>query len=82
MSYRRGRRLEYRVRDDLKRMGAELVVRSAGSRGPCDLVAIFPDRGEIWLVQVKSTRRAERELEILKKLEGTYRVRAVVLPEK
>lgn len=48
--YARGRRLEWEVRDDLALNGYE-VLRTAGSKGAVDLIAIKP--GEILLVQVK-----------------------------
>ena len=48
--YQRGARLEYRARDVLRQQGY-VVVRSAGSHGPADLIAL--NRREILLVQVK-----------------------------
>jgi len=45
---------EKRVKRLLKRMGAEKVIQSPGSRGSYDLEAIFPT-GKKWLVQVKSS---------------------------
>ena len=49
--YRRGRDLEYRARDRLIDRGYT-VVRSAGSKGPVDLVAISQE--QILLIQVKA----------------------------
>jgi hypothetical protein len=67
--YARGARAERLVRDELYSLGANIVLRAAGSKGPADLVAIFRDSGKItlssgrrmhinkdnnvWLVQVK-----------------------------
>ena len=48
--YQRGVRLEYRARDVLRTQGY-VVVRSAGSHGPADLIAL--NRREVLLVQVK-----------------------------
>ena len=48
--YQRGARLEYRARIVLRQRGY-VVVRSAGSHGPADLVAL--NAREILLVQVK-----------------------------
>ena len=80
MAYAKGRRIEYRCKDILKKMGVSLVFRSAGSKGPADLIAIFPLRKEIWLIQVKgysvSKKRLSREYGILKELEGEYVVKA------
>ena len=49
-NYSRGTRFEYQVRDDLRQRGF-VVVRSAGSHSPADLVAL----GDLvpWLVQAK-----------------------------
>ncbi len=55
-NYKKGRALEYKARDDLEKMGY-FVVRSAGSHGQVDLVAlkrvtmIGPD---VMLVQCKA----------------------------
>ena len=58
LSYSRGRRFEYRVRDWLKAHGFELVIRSAGSKTPWDIVALRqgvgdPWQAQVWLVQCK-----------------------------
>ena len=53
--YTLGVKAEYAARDKLLEMGASLVVRSAGSHGPVDLVAFFPDY--TLLVQIKTTTR-------------------------
>jgi len=50
-AYRQGRDREYTVRDDLTANGYGTVLRTAGSRGPVDLIAIKP--GQLLLVQVK-----------------------------
>jgi Holliday junction resolvase-like predicted endonuclease len=49
-AYRRGARLEYLARDVLRQQGY-VVVRSAGSHGPFDLVAV--NGRAVLLVQVK-----------------------------
>ena len=51
-AYVAGRRLEYRARDELIAQGYT-VVRSAGSKGPIDLVAIGCN---VRLIQIKSGR--------------------------
>lgn len=63
--------------------GATLVMRSARSRGPADLIAVFPGRQEIWLVQVKaedvrSARDLAERFKDLKSLEGDYRLMPVL----
>ena len=52
--YASGRAVEWKARDELTRAGYT-VIRSAGSKGPVDLVA-FDGKG-VLLVQVKATRR-------------------------
>lgn len=47
----RGRYREHRVRDHMTAVGWELIARSAGSKGPADLVIAHPDHG-LALVQV------------------------------
>lgn len=49
--YRRGRKFEYAIRDDLRKRGF-VVVRSAGSRSPIDLVALARGHQPV-LVQAK-----------------------------
>ena len=89
MSYRSGYLVELKARDELYRLGAKLVVRSAGSRTPIDLIAFFPDRHEIWMVQVKAKREAPKnpeasikEMKALKKLSGTYTCKPVLYMKK
>jgi len=50
MSYKKGRSFEYRVRRYYEKQGY-LVIRSAGSKGIADLVAIKGD--EVLLIQCK-----------------------------
>ncbi|MEM1820965.1 MAG: hypothetical protein QXU64_05185 [Thermofilaceae archaeon] len=57
-SYKKGAKLEYKVRDLLARRGY-FVVRSAGSRGPFDLVAL--KKGEVLLVQCRADGRVSEE---------------------
>jgi Holliday junction resolvase len=69
MSYRKGRRLEYRVRDLFRRRGW-MVIRAAASK-PIDLVCIR--RGETVLVECKYGREAVRWAEITPLLDITNR---------
>ena len=81
-NYVKGRKAEYRCREFLQGLGVGLVFRSAGSRGPADLVAFFPIKREIWLIQVKTGKKVPslsklaREYGILRELEGEYQVKA------
>jgi Holliday junction resolvase len=78
--YRKGYQVEHFCREKLREMGA-LVIRSSRSLGPADIIAIMPNRGEIWLIQVKqmdAPKNQEKLAEMfkdLKKLEGTYKVK-------
>jgi Holliday junction resolvase len=59
--YAAGAAFERKVRDKLYEDGAKLVVRSAGSKGPVDLVALYEPAGPdfpavVELVQVKRGR--------------------------
>lgn len=52
--YTQGKSAEYEARDICKEMGATAVTVSAGSRGPFDVIAFFPDR--VLALQVKKSR--------------------------
>lgn len=52
LRYNAGRRFEYQVRDFLRSKGW-WVLRSAGSKSPCDLVALRS--GEMMLIQCKKS---------------------------
>jgi hypothetical protein len=82
--YRTGYFVELKAKDELLKQGAAIVVRSARSLSPADLIAIFPDRKEIWLVQCKAKQQApknkktlQRRFKELKALEGTYTCKPV-----
>jgi Holliday junction resolvase len=76
--YRKGARYEYYVKQLLEEKGY-LVVRTAGSHGPFDLIAIDKEKREILLVQVTKRRYLPAELKRrLASLAGTYAVKPVV----
>jgi hypothetical protein len=86
--YRSGYLIELKAKDELLKQGAAIVVRSAKSLSPADLIAMFPDQKEIWLVQCKKeeapkdlTRLTER-FKDLKALEGTYTCKAYAYMKK
>lgn len=88
-SYRKGYVIELRCKEILKSFGATHVIRSSRSLTPADLVAIFSDQREIWLVQVKAGREApddvdklRREFKNLAELKGTFRVKTFVFMKK
>jgi len=89
MTYRKGYVVELRCKELLKNAGATHVIRSSRSLTPADLVAIFGDRREIWLVQVKAGREAPKdvlklreEFSELAKLKGTFEVKTFVFMKK
>jgi len=88
-AYRKGYIVELRCKELLKDFGATHVIRSSRSLTPADLVAIFGDRREIWLVQVKAGREApedvsklRKEFEDLARLKGTFEVKTFVFMKK
>jgi Holliday junction resolvase len=72
VSYRRGRRLEYVVRDMFKRRGC-FVVRAATSK-PVDLVCLRG--GEVVLVECKYCVRGVRWAELVSLLEAAEKANA------
>jgi len=53
-NYTRGRAKEYRVRNTLLKAGWPIVLRTGGSHGFCDLIAIDPKDKHIRFIQVKN----------------------------
>jgi len=83
--YHKGRAVEYKCKKYLEQKGLNLVFRSAGSRGPADLIAINPVKREILLIQVKKGEakpHVKRQYGVLKELEGTYQVKAYIYHKK
>ena len=86
-NYVRGRAKEYRVKAKLEKEGWT-VLRTAGSHGPFDLVAIKRprwslDEGQMRLIQCKSGKSQEREskkaLEGIRLYGGQYEVEVEVV---
>jgi len=65
--YRKGYRFEIRVKEDLEEKGY-FVIRSAGSKGVFDLIAIAPNGKEILGIQCKAGGKipSEEKQEIIK----------------
>jgi len=80
-AYKKGYQVEHFCRELLKKRYNALVIRSARSLGPADIVAIMPDRREIWLIQVKQAEAPNDLAKLrmifknLKALEGEYTVK-------
>lgn len=52
-NYQKGRRKEYKICDELKKKGFDIVQRTAGSHSPFDVIAIKLLTREIKLIQSK-----------------------------
>lgn len=76
-NYRTGTRLEYRAMDLLRRRGW-FVVRSAGSHGAADIVALSPTDGRVVLVQCKAGSLHHEEWQRLRSLCLRYRATPVI----
>jgi hypothetical protein len=72
----------------LEELGAKLVLRSAGSKGLVDLFAIFPEKKQVWAVQVKKREapkdpdKLRKEFHDLAELRGDYHVTPYVYMKK
>jgi len=80
--YASGRRFEYKVRDYFLSQEC-FVVRSAGSKGPVDLVVFWPG-GKVWMVQCKNNRSIPtHERSVLKIVAKKYKhIPIFVIPGK
>jgi len=58
-NYEKGRRKEYKICNELKEAGFEIVQRTAGSHSPVDIIAIHKELGEIKLIQAKPDNFSE-----------------------
>lgn len=81
-NYRKGRRKEYKICNQLKEAGFDITQRTAGSRSPFDVIAIHKKRKLILLIQCKPDDFAKtQELKILKEnedLNGMFKVRFII----
>lgn len=79
-SYRKGRSAEQYIKKKSLEEGATLVIRSAKSKGPVDLVSIDSEKKVIELIQVKRGKQTptlvylESKYAHLLKLRGEYTV--------
>lgn len=51
--YRKGRRKEYKIINDLRKEGFDIAQRTAGSHSPIDIIAINTEKRIIMLIQSK-----------------------------
>jgi Holliday junction resolvase len=76
--YLKGYMVEEKARKYLKSLKPDLLIRSSRSLSIVDLVAVFKEAGEIWLIQCKAGNNpqiSKKELEKLKDLEEFYYVK-------
>ena len=82
-NYRKGRRKEYKICEELKKQGFDLVQRTAGSRSPIDIIAIDTGTRRILLIQSKpdnfATSKEIKLYEENKKFNGAFIVEFKVL---
>lgn len=57
--YKKGRRKEYAICEQLKKEGFDIVQRTAGSHSPIDIIAIDTTNKVITLIQCKRTINKE-----------------------
>ncbi len=80
--YAKGRRREYKIRNQLLKEGFDIVQRSAGSHSPIDIFAISNIDRKILFVQVKPEHFTEAEkrklLDELGYLNGKFEVEFVI----
>lgn len=77
-NYVKGRRKEYKICEDLKKAGYDIVQRTAGSHSPIDVIAISRNPRIIILIQVKPNNYPDKNISKLLKeniwLDGNFRV--------
>ena len=74
-NYIKGRRKEYKVCDELKECGFEIVQRTAGSHSPIDIIAIDIETHQILFVQCKPDGYKETKYDAYKsRLAGFFKV--------
>jgi len=61
-NYLKGRRKEYKVCDEYKALGFDIVQRTAGSHSPFDIIAIDKETKEIKLIQCKPNSMNEKQI--------------------
>lgn len=79
-NYQNGRAKEYRMRQKFMEEGWPIVMRTAGSHGPFDLIAINPEKGFMLLIQCKSSEYEKKKArQELKNFGGDYTVMVAVV---
>ena len=75
-NYIKGRRKEYKICDELRTLGFDIVQRTAGSHSPIDIIAINIKDKKIIFTQSKpdsySTKEANKIIDEFKYLNGLF----------
>lgn len=79
-NYLRGRRFEYERAKKLREFGHD-VMRTAGSHGKFDLIAINPQNGDISLIQLKVTESSSNADRMVKKFRENPPYQPYVMPK-
>jgi hypothetical protein len=79
-NYVKGRAFEYARMRYYKNSGFDVVMRTAGSHGPYDIVAINAKTGEIFLIQCKVTESPATATRMLNEFRKNPPVPPMVLP--
>lgn len=75
-NYQKGRRKEYKICDELKKEGFDIVQRTAGSHSPFDIIAINVKCRVIKLIQSKPDNyKSDKIKEEWNKLNNNYKVK-------
>jgi Holliday junction resolvase len=60
-NYIKGRRYEYKTMEFLRSIGCDIVLRSAGSHSPIDVIGIDSDKRHIFFIQCKPKSMSENK---------------------
>ena len=63
--YEKGRRKEYKISNELKEMGYDIVQRTAGSHSAIDIIAIHKDTRTIEFIQAKPDNLSKNKKEAI-----------------
>lgn len=65
-NYVKGRRYEYKTMQKLRDMGCDIVIRSAGSHSPIDVIGIDSKTRHIFFLQCKPKSMSNNKKELIK----------------
>ena len=77
-NYVKGRRKEYKICNEFKDAGFDIVQRTAGSHSPIDVIAISRDTRTIFFIQSKPENHKLGKYEEEEWLNGEFKVEFVI----